>query len=63
MAGSVGRIYKERGERWFIQLAGRVRIWVDKQHRPFYGRQHCQWTLVQIQREIERGLFDPEVHG
>jgi integrase len=57
MAGSRGKIYQDRG-RWFIQLPGRIRIFCDKQHRSFYSRQHAEWTLNQIQGEIENGTFD-----
>lgn len=55
---SLGKIYEDRGGRWFIQLPGRVRIHCDKQHRSFYSRQHAEWTLHQIHAEIENGTFD-----
>ena len=53
MAGSVGRVYKNRSGRWFIRLPGKVQIWCDKQHRTFYSRQHAEWTLAQIQGELD----------
>ena len=55
---SLGRIYKDKGERWLIKLPGGIRIFCDKQHRTFYSRQHAEWTLHQIQAEIENGAFD-----
>ncbi len=58
MAGSVGRIYKDKGERWLIKLPNGVRIFCDKQHRSFYSRQQAEWTLHSIQAEIESGTFD-----
>ena len=63
MAGSVGRIYQNRGGRWFIRLPEKVQIWCDKEHRSFYSRQHAEWTLAQIQGEIERGVFDPSFYA
>lgn len=63
MAGSVGRVYRDRGDRWFIQLPGRVRIWCDKAHRTFYSRQHAEWTLNQVQGEIENGTFDADYYS
>jgi len=30
----------------------------DKQHRTFYSREHAEWTLHQIQAEIENGTLD-----
>ena len=55
---TLGRIYRNRGGRWKIRLPGGVEIWCDKQHRSFYSRQHCEWTLSQIHGEIENGTFD-----
>lgn len=63
MAGGVGRVYRERGDRWFIRLPGRIKILCDKEHRSFYSKQHADWTLAQIQGEIERGLFDPAFYA
>jgi len=54
----LGRIYKDRGERWFIQLPGRVRICCDKEHRTFRGRDHAEWTLHQIHAELANGTID-----
>jgi hypothetical protein len=58
VAASVGRIYKERGKRWFIQLPGRIRIYADKNGRSFYSEEQAMWTLAQIQGEIENGTYD-----
>jgi hypothetical protein len=55
---SLGRIYKDKGNRWLIRLQGGIRIFCDKQHRTFYSREHAEWTLHQIQAEIENGTFD-----
>ncbi|MFH1113707.1 MAG: tyrosine-type recombinase/integrase [Pseudomonadota bacterium] len=63
MAGAIGKVYKERGDRWYIRLPGRVKILCDKEHRSFYSRQHADWTLAQIQGEIERGVFDPDFYA
>ncbi|MGO9116916.1 MAG: tyrosine-type recombinase/integrase [Desulfomonilaceae bacterium] len=60
---SVGKIYKDRGDRWFIQLPGNIRIYCDKQHRTFYSRQHAEWTLHQIHNEIEQGVFDADFYA
>ena len=56
MAGSVGRIQKHRG-RWRICLPHGIQIYCE-QHRTFYSRQQAEWTLHQIQGEIENGIFD-----
>jgi len=58
MAGSLGRIQKHRGDRWRICLLGGITIYCDKTHRTFYSAKHAQWTLAQIQGEIENGTFD-----
>ncbi len=58
MAGSVGRIQKHRGDRWRICLPRGIEIYCDKTHRSFYSFKHAQWTLAQIQGEIENGTFD-----
>ncbi len=59
---SLGRVYRERGNRWFIQLPGRIRIYCDKQHRPFHSREHAEWVRAQIHGEAERGVFDPKFY-
>ncbi|MGO9612608.1 MAG: tyrosine-type recombinase/integrase [Dissulfurispiraceae bacterium] len=56
---SLGRIYKNRGNRWFIRLPDGLQIWCDKQHMTFHSREHAQYTLVAIQSEIKSGTFDP----
>ena len=63
MAGSVGRIYRNRGNRWFLRLPGNIQIWCDKEHRTFHSREHAQWVLAQIQGEIERGIFDESFYA
>lgn len=55
---SLGRINRERGGRWFIQLPGRVRSFCDRNHQSFYGRQHAEYTLHRIHSEVESGTFD-----
>ena len=63
MAASVGKIYRERGKRWFIQLPGRIRIYADKNGRAFYSEEQAKWALAQIQGEIENGTFDAEFYS
>jgi len=63
VARKLGRIRKERGDRWYIELPGSVRLYCDKAHRTFYSRQHCEWTLSQIQGEIESGIFDADFYS
>jgi len=58
MAGSLGKVYRDKGDRWLLKLPGGIRIFCDKQHRSFYSEQHARWTLAQIQAEIENGFFD-----
>ncbi|MGB6065160.1 MAG: site-specific integrase [Desulfomonilaceae bacterium] len=59
----LGRIYKNRGNRWKIRLSGGIEIWADKQHRSFHSREHAEWTLSQIHGEIENGTFDPDFYS
>jgi len=59
----LGRIHKDTGDRWLIKLPGNVRIFCDKQHRSFYSRQHCEWTLSQITAELEIGTFDADFYA
>ena len=56
---ALGKIYKHRGNRWFIRLPDGVQVWCDKQHMTFHSREHAQYTLVAIQSEIKSGTFDP----
>ncbi len=60
---ALGKIRKDRGDRWYIELPGRVRIYCDKQHRSFYSRKHCEWTLNQIHGELENGTFDQDFYS
>ena len=60
---TLGKIYRERGGRWFVQLTSGVHIYCDREHRSFYSRQHAEWTLAQIQGEVERGVFDPDFYS
>lgn len=63
MASELGKIRKERGDRWYIELPGAVRIYCDKAHRTLYSRQQAMWTLSQIQGEIEAGTFDADSYS
>ena len=63
MPASWGKVYKDKGNRWCVRLPGGVRIFCDKEHRSFYSREHAQWTLAQIQGEIERGVFDENFYS
>ncbi|MGO9572074.1 MAG: tyrosine-type recombinase/integrase [Desulfomonilaceae bacterium] len=63
MARRLGKIRKERGDRWYIELPGAVRVYCDKAHRTFYSRQHTEWTLSQIQGEIENDTFDADFYS
>ena len=58
MPVSIGRIYQDRGGRWFIRLKDRNKIFCDKQHESFYSMQHAQATLIKIGAEMEAGTFD-----
>jgi len=60
---ALGKVYKNRGNRWFIRLPDGVQIWTDKQHRSFHSREHAEWTLSQIHGEIENGTFDPDFYS
>jgi hypothetical protein len=59
---SYGKIYQNRGGRWFIRLSGGIQIWADKDHQSFYSRQHAEYTLAQITGEIHGGTFDPDFY-
>jgi len=63
LAMSLGKIYKEKGDRWLIRLPNGTRIFCDKSHRSFYSRKHAEWTLAQIQSEIEQNRFDPAFYA
>jgi len=60
---SLGKIYQNRGRRWFIRLPGGIQIWCDKEHRAFYSREHCEWVLHQIHGEIAAGTFDADFYS
>ncbi|MGO9572587.1 MAG: tyrosine-type recombinase/integrase [Desulfomonilaceae bacterium] len=60
---TLGKIYKNRGDRFFIRLPGGEQIWCDKQHRTFRGHDHARWTLDQIHGEMENGTFDPDFYS
>ena len=63
MAASIGKIRKERGDRWYIELPGAIRIYCDKAQRTLYSRQQAEWTLSQIQGEIEARTFDADFYS
>ncbi|MBM4327958.1 MAG: site-specific integrase [Deltaproteobacteria bacterium] len=63
MAGSIGKIYRDRGDRWRIVLPGGIKIFCDRNHRTLYSRQHAEWALARIQGEIENGTFDPDFYS
>lgn len=58
-----GKVYRDKGDRWFIWLPGNIRIFVDKQHRNFYSRRDAERCLSQIQGEIENGTFDRDFYS
>ncbi len=59
----IGRIHKDKGDRWLIKLPGNLRIFCDKEHRTFYSQQHAQATLIKIHGEMEGGTFDPDFYA
>ena len=59
----VGKIYKERGTRWYIRLTGGIQIHCDKNHVTFNSKTHAQSTLIKIAGEIENGTFDPSFYA
>ena len=59
----VGKIYKERGTRWYIRLTGGIQIHCDKNHITFNSKTHAQSTLIKIAGEIENGTFDPSFYA
>ena len=63
MAGAVGKVHRDKGERWLIKLPGGIRIFCDKDHRSFYSKKHAEWCLAQIQGEIENGTFDADFYA
>ncbi len=60
---ALGKVYKNRGNRWKIRLSGGIEIWADKQHRSFHSREHAEYTLAQITGEIQSGTFDPDFYS
>lgn len=63
MPNKFGRIYKERGDRWYIRLAGGIQIHCDKNHLTFHSKDHAQATLIKIAGEIENGTFDANFYA
>lgn len=63
MPDAVGKIYKHRGDRYFIRLKYGQQIYCDKQQRGLSSKKHCEWTLAQIAGEIENGTFDPSFYA
>jgi|SRR5271157_6056193 len=60
---TLGKVYRDKGDRWLIKLPGGIRIFCDKAHRSFYSKQHAGWTLSQIHGEIEIGTFDADFYA
>ncbi len=60
---NIGKIYKERGNRWYIRLSGGIQIHCDKNHLTFHSKDHAQSTLIKIAAEIENGTFDPNFYA
>ncbi len=60
---SYGKIYQNRGGRWFIRLPGKLQIWCDKNHQAFHSRQHAEYTLHQIHGEMAAGTFDADFYS
>ncbi len=59
----LGKVYKNRGNRWKIRLSGGIEIWADKQHQSFHSSEHAEFTLAQIAGEIQSGTFDPDFYA
>ena len=60
---NIGKIYKERGNRWYIRLSGGIQIHCDKNHLTFHSRDHAQATLIEIYAETKNGTFDPNFYA
>ena len=54
----VGKIYPDRGNRWYIRLLNGEKICCDKQHRTFYDKKQAEAGLVQIASDMLAGTFD-----
>jgi integrase len=59
----IGKIYRERGNRWYIRLPGGIQIHCDKNHLTFHSKDHAQATLIKIAAEIENGTFDANFYA
>ncbi len=59
----IGKIYKQRGNRWRIRVSGGIDIHCDKNHLSFHSKDHAQSTLIKIAAEIENGTFDPNFYA
>lgn len=59
----IGKIYRERGNRWYIRLSGGIQIHCDKNHLTFHSKDHAQATLIKIAAETENGTFDPDFYA
>ena len=59
----IGKIYKQRGNRWRIRISGGMDIHCDKNHLSFHSKDHAQSTLIKIAAEIENGTFDPNFYA
>ncbi len=54
-----GRVYKDRGDRWFIRLNDGTRIYCNLRQETFYSRQAAERCLAtEIQPEIGKPSFD-----
>jgi integrase len=58
----VGRSSKTRSQRWRIRLAKGLDLYVDKDGRSFYSREHAESTLDLIRAEMDprHYRFDPD---
>ena len=55
-----GKIYKDRGDRWYIRLNDGTKICCNRDHESFYSRQEAERCLaLEIQPEINKPSFDP----
>lgn len=59
----IGKIYKQRGNRWRIRISGGMDIHCDKNHLSFHSKDHAESTLIKIAAEIENGTFDPNFYA
>lgn len=61
---TVGRSSKSRSQRWRIRLSKGLDLYVDRDGRPFYSKEHAESTLDLIRAEMhpDNFRFDPSFY-